>query len=61
MVYGQHRDDWFQAVVKNHEPGTPAYQVKLFDGAQVDMKVKDALLDHPEHADQRTNRGERLA
>lgn len=53
-------DEFGRVVVNDHEPGTPAYQVKLANGGQFDLKVKDALLDDPDHHDQRTNRGERL-
>jgi type VI secretion system secreted protein VgrG len=53
-------DEFGRVVVKDHQPGTPAYQVKLANGAQFDMKVKDALQGDPDHVDQRSNRGERL-
>ncbi|MCA8077047.1 type VI secretion system Vgr family protein [Burkholderia cepacia] len=53
-------DEFGRVVVKDHEPGTPAYQVKLANGGQFDLKVKDALEGDPDHTDQRTNRGERL-
>lgn len=53
-------DEFGRVVVNDHEPGTPAYQVKLANGGQFDLKVKDALQDDPDHHDQRTNRGERL-
>ena len=53
-------DQFGRVVVKDHEPGTPAYTVKLANGGQFDLKVKDALNDDPEHVDQKTNRGERL-
>lgn len=54
-------DEFGRVVVKDHQPGTPAYQVKLANGGQFDLSVKDALQGDPDHADQRTNRGERLA
>ncbi|AOI92689.1 type VI secretion system tip protein VgrG [Burkholderia pseudomultivorans] len=53
-------DEFGRVVVKDHEPGTSAYQVKLSNGGQFDLKVKDALQADPDHHDQRTNRGERL-
>ncbi|MGU7775512.1 type VI secretion system Vgr family protein [Burkholderia sp. MR1-5-21] len=54
-------DEFGRVVVKDHQPGTAAYQVKLANGGQFDLNVKDALEGDPDHADQRTNRGERLA
>ncbi|SDG68253.1 type VI secretion system Vgr family protein [Paraburkholderia phenazinium] len=54
-------DEFGRVVVKDHQPGTPAYQVKLANGGQFDLKVKDALQGDPDHVDQRSNRGERLA
>jgi type VI secretion system secreted protein VgrG len=54
-------DEFGRVVVKDHQPGTPAYTVKLSNGSQFDMKVQDALNGDPDHTDQRTNRGERLA
>ena len=54
-------DEFGRVVIKDHEAGTPAYQIKLANGAKYDLKVKDALHDDPDHADQRTNRGERLS
>ncbi|WP_434107954.1 type VI secretion system Vgr family protein [Paraburkholderia caffeinilytica] len=54
-------DEFGRVVVKNHQPGTPDYQVKLVNGGHFDLKVRDALNEDIEHADQRTNRGERLA
>ncbi|MGS0891924.1 type VI secretion system Vgr family protein [Burkholderia stagnalis] len=54
-------DEFGRVVVKDHQPGTPAYQVKLANGSKYDLKVKDALQGDPDHADQRSNRGERLA
>jgi type VI secretion system secreted protein VgrG len=54
-------DEFGRVVIKDHEAGTPAYQVKLANGAKYDLKVKDALHDDPDHADQRSNRGERLS
>jgi len=53
-------DEFGRVVVKDHEAGTQAYQVKLANGGQFDLKVKDALHGDPDHTDQRTNRGERL-
>ncbi|MFL9949267.1 type VI secretion system tip protein TssI/VgrG [Paraburkholderia agricolaris] len=53
-------DEFGRVVIKDHQPGTPAYQVKLANGGKFDLKVKDALQGDPDHADQRTNRGERL-
>ncbi|KVP01121.1 type VI secretion protein ImpA [Burkholderia ubonensis] len=53
-------DEFGRIVIKDHQPGTTAYQVKLANGGQFDLKVHDALHDDPEHADRRTNRGERL-
>ena len=53
-------DEFGRVVVKDHQPGTPAYQIKLANGGQFDLKVKDALQGDPDHVDQRTNRGERL-
>jgi len=52
-------DEFGRIVVKDHEPGTPAYTARLSNGAQYDLNVKDALNDDPDHLDQRTNRGER--
>ena len=52
-------DEFGRIIVKNHEPGTPAYKAKLSNGAEYELKVKDALNDDPDHPDQRTNRGER--
>ncbi|RKR42820.1 type VI secretion system tip protein TssI/VgrG [Paraburkholderia sp. BL17N1] len=54
-------DESGRVVVKNHQPGTSAYRVKLSNGGQFELKVKDALHADPAHADQRSNRGERLA
>ena len=54
-------DEFGRVVIKDHEAGTPAYQIKLSNGAKYDLHVKDALHDNPDHADQRTNRGERLS
>ncbi|BBA40363.1 MULTISPECIES: type VI secretion system Vgr family protein [Burkholderia] len=54
-------DEFGRVVVKDHQPGTPAYQVKLANGGQFDLRVKEALQGDPDHADQRSNRGERLA
>ncbi|KAE8757954.1 type VI secretion system tip protein VgrG [Paraburkholderia madseniana] len=54
-------DEFGRVVVKDHELGTPAYQVQLANGSHYDLNVKDALQGDPDHADQRTNRGERLA
>jgi type VI secretion system secreted protein VgrG len=54
-------DEFGRVVVKDHQPGTPAYQVKLANGSHYDLNVKDALQGDPDHTDQRTNRGERLA
>ncbi|WP_186032153.1 type VI secretion system Vgr family protein [Burkholderia gladioli] len=53
-------DEFGRVVVNDHQPGTPAYQVRLANGGQFDMTVKDALQGDPDHADQRSNRGERL-
>ena len=53
-------DEFGRIVVKNHEPGTPAYRVKLSNGGQFDLKVRDVLNEDPEHAEQRSNRGERI-
>lgn len=53
-------DQFGRIVVKDHQAGTPAYQVKLANGGQFDLKVKDALQSDPDHIEQRTNRGERL-
>ncbi|MEQ5839714.1 type VI secretion system tip protein VgrG [Paraburkholderia acidicola] len=53
-------DEFGRVVVKDHQSGTPAYKVKLINGGQFDLKVKDALQGDPDHADQRTNRGERV-
>lgn len=53
-------DEFGRVVVKDHQPGTPAYQVKLVNGGQFEMKVKDALQGDPDHVDQRSNRGERM-
>ncbi|WP_395069435.1 type VI secretion system baseplate subunit TssF [Paraburkholderia silvatlantica] len=54
-------DEYGNLIIKNHEPGTSAYTVKLSNGGQFDLKVKDALDGDPEHVDQRSSRGERLA
>ncbi|MDN7179284.1 type VI secretion system tip protein VgrG [Caballeronia sp. SEWSISQ10-4 2] len=54
-------DEFGRIVVKDHQPGTPAYKAQLTNGAQFDLNVKDALSDDPDHLDQRTNRGERQA
>ncbi|WP_179405471.1 type VI secretion system Vgr family protein [Burkholderia guangdongensis] len=54
-------DEFGRVVVNDHQPGTPAYQVKLANGGQFDLRVKDALHGDPDHAEQRSNRGERLA
>ncbi|MEQ5844343.1 MULTISPECIES: type VI secretion system Vgr family protein [Paraburkholderia] len=53
-------DEFGRVVVKDHQPGTPAYQVMLHNGAHFNLNVKDALQSDPDHVDQRTNRGERL-
>ncbi|WP_296229249.1 type VI secretion system Vgr family protein [Ralstonia sp. UBA689] len=54
-------DEHGHVVVKDHKAGTSAYRVKLANGAHFDLKVKDALAADPEHADQRSNCGERMA
>jgi type VI secretion system secreted protein VgrG len=53
-------DEYGRVVVKDHKPGTLAYKVKLVNGGQFDLKVKDALDADSEHTEHRTNRGERL-
>lgn len=53
-------DEFGRVVVKDHQPGTPAYQVRLANGGQFEIKARDALHGSPEHVDHRTNRGERL-
>lgn len=54
-------DEFGRVIVKDHQPGTRAYQVRLSNGGKFDLKVKDALDANPSHSDQRSNRGERLA
>ncbi|MBR8084516.1 type VI secretion system tip protein VgrG [Burkholderia vietnamiensis] len=54
-------DEFGRVVVKNHQSGTPAYRVELSNGGQFDLKVRDALNQDPEHAEMRSNRGERIA
>jgi type VI secretion system secreted protein VgrG len=52
-------DEFGRIVVKDHQPGTPAYTAKLSNGSEYDLNVKDALETDPDHVDQITNRGER--
>jgi len=47
-------------VIKDRQPGTSAYRVKLGNGGQFDLKVNDALSCDPSHEERRSNRGERL-
>jgi type VI secretion system secreted protein VgrG len=54
-------DEYGHMAIKNHQPGTPAYRVKFSNGAQFELKVRDALNANPDHADYRSNRGDRLA
>jgi len=51
-------DEYGRVVVKDHRPGTKAYTVKLCNGGQFDLKVKDELNGDADH---QTNRGERAA
>jgi len=52
-------DEFGRIVVKDHQPGTPAYTAQLSNGSEYDLNVKDALETDPDHVDQITNRGER--
>jgi type VI secretion system secreted protein VgrG len=52
-------DEFGRVIVTNHQAGTKAYRVKLSNGGQFDLKVKDALVADPGHVEQRSNRGER--
>jgi uncharacterized protein (DUF2345 family) len=54
-------DEFGRVIVKDHEAGTQAYRVKLSNGGQFDLNVRDALDSDPGHPDLRTNRGERMA
>ncbi|WP_322026840.1 type VI secretion system Vgr family protein [Burkholderia sp. BCC1977] len=53
-------DEFGRVIVTNHQPGTSAYRVKLSNGGEFNLKVRDALNHDPEHAELRSNRGERL-
>jgi type VI secretion system secreted protein VgrG len=53
-------DEFGRMVVKDHQPGTSAYRVKLGNGGQFDLKVNDALSCDPSHEERRSNRGECL-
>ncbi|MBN3788978.1 type VI secretion system Vgr family protein [Burkholderia sp. Ac-20353] len=53
-------DEFGRIIIDDHQPGTPAYQVRLANGGQFDLKVRDVLNEDVKHADRRTNRGERL-
>ncbi|KVC97937.1 type VI secretion system Vgr family protein [Burkholderia ubonensis] len=52
-------DEFGRIVVKDHQAGTSAYKVRLSNGAEYDLNVKDELDADPDHVDQRSNRGER--
>ena len=54
-------DEFGRVVVKDHQPGTPAYKVRLSNGAEYHLGVKDALNADPDHVDQRSNMGERFS
>ncbi|WP_081069312.1 type VI secretion system Vgr family protein [Burkholderia diffusa] len=54
-------DEFGRVVVKNHQPGTTAYQIKLSNGGQFQLKVRDVLNRDAGHTDLRSNRGERIA
>ncbi|WP_233873533.1 type VI secretion system Vgr family protein [Paraburkholderia adhaesiva] len=51
-------DEYGRVVVKNHQPDTKAYTVKLCNGGQFNLMVKDELENDADH---QTNRGERTA
>ncbi|WP_321956251.1 type VI secretion system Vgr family protein [Burkholderia cenocepacia] len=53
-------DEFGRVIVRDHQPGTKAYRVELSNGGQFNLKVRDALNHDPEHADLRSNRGERM-
>lgn len=53
-------DEFGRVIVRNHQPGTKLYRVELSNGGQFNIKVRDALDHDPEHADRRSNRGERM-
>ncbi|WP_454828861.1 type VI secretion system Vgr family protein [Paraburkholderia xenovorans] len=52
-------DSYGRVVVKDHQPETTEYCVKLCYGGQFRLKVKDALDADADHIDQRSNRGDR--
>lgn len=52
-------DEWGRVIVKDHQPGTRAYTVKLSNGAAYDLKVTDRLK--PDDLHQRSNKGFRGA
>ncbi|WP_322044368.1 type VI secretion system Vgr family protein [Paraburkholderia sp. J67] len=54
-------DDYGRVVVKDHQPGTRAYCVRLCHGGQYDLNVKDALNPDADHIDQLSSRGVRPA
>ncbi|MBJ9684991.1 type VI secretion system Vgr family protein, partial [Burkholderia multivorans] len=53
-------DELGRVIVANHQPGTSAYRVKLSNGGEFNLMVRDVLNHDPDHADVRSNRGERL-
>ncbi|WP_230941734.1 type VI secretion system Vgr family protein [Burkholderia multivorans] len=53
-------DELGRVIVANHQPGTSAYTVKLSNGGEFNLRVRNVLNHDPEHADVRSNRGERL-
>ena len=53
-------DEFGRVIVMNHQPGTSEYRVKLSNGGEFNLKVRDALNHDPEHVDLRSNRGERV-
>jgi type VI secretion system secreted protein VgrG len=52
-------DEFGRIIVKDHQAGTPAYKVKLSNGSEYHLGVKDELDADPDHVDQSSNRGER--
>ncbi|WP_371884773.1 type VI secretion system Vgr family protein [Caballeronia sp. S22] len=54
-------DEFGRVIVPDHQPGTSTYRVKLSNGGQFDLNVKDALNADFAHIEHRTNRGERMS
>jgi len=51
-------DEYGRVVIKNHQPGTKSYMVKMYNDEEFNLNVKDALEAKNDH---RANNGERLS